>query len=92
MAEGGGNPMIDAASALAGLPASLRAGLIESYRSIARNFIERRWEPSELNGGKFAEVVYSIVDGAVSGKFPPKAKKPPNMAVACRALEGQPAT
>ena len=85
--------MIDPARALAGLPAGLRAELIDSYRSITRNFIERRWEPSELNGGKFAEVVYTIVNAAVNGgSYPAKAKKPPNMAVACRALEGQTAT
>jgi hypothetical protein len=84
--------MIDPARALAGLPTGLREELISSYREITRNFIERRWEPSELNGGKFAEVAYSIVSGAIAGAFPAKAKKPPNMAVACRALEGQPAT
>jgi hypothetical protein len=85
--------MIDPTRALAGLPAGLRVELIDSYRNITRNFVERRWEPSELNGGKFAEVVYTIVNAAVNGSaYPAKAKKPPNMAVACRALEGQPAT
>ena len=81
--------MIDPTSALAGLPAGLRGELIDSYREIVRNFIERRWEPSELNGGKFAEVAYSIVNGAVVGKFPTRASKPRNMTDACRALEGQ---
>lgn len=84
--------MIDPAHALAGLPAGLRAELIDGYRAIVRNFVERRWEPSELNGGKFAEIVYTIVEGAISGNFAQKAKKPANMAVACRALESQPAT
>jgi hypothetical protein len=83
--------MIDPAYAFAGLPLALRAELINSYREITRNFIERRWEPSELRGGKFAEIVYSIANGAVSGGYPAKASKPQNMAVACRALEGQPA-
>lgn len=85
--------MIDPARALAGLPAGLRAELIDSYRKIERNFVERRWEPSELNGGKFAEAAYTILNAAVNGgTYPAKAKKPPNMAVACRALESQPAT
>jgi hypothetical protein len=82
--------MIDPARALAGLPANLRAELIDSYREIIKNFIERRWEPSELRGGKFAEVAYSIVEGAVNGKFPLKASKPQDMAGACRRLESQP--
>lgn len=85
--------MIDPARALAGFPAGLRGELIESYRNITRNFIERRWEPSELNGGKFAEVAYTIVNATVNGgTYPAKASKPKNMAVACRTLEGQPAT
>jgi hypothetical protein len=82
--------MIDPAHALTGLPGGLRAELIDSYSEIVRNYIERRWEPSELRGGKFAEVAYSIVEGAVSGSFPSKAKKPKNMADACRALENKP--
>lgn len=83
--------MIEAARVLAGLPAGLRSELIDSYRNIERNFIERRWEPSELNGGKFAEVVYTIVSGAVAASIPAKASKPKNMADSCRALEGKPA-
>ena len=63
--------MIDPARALAGLPAGLRAELIDSYRNITRNFIERRWEPSELNGGKFAEVVFTIVDVTLPPEMPP---------------------
>lgn len=82
--------MIDPVRAFAGLPAGLRTELIDGYREITRNFLERRWEPSELNGGKFAEVVYSIVNGAISGTFPAKASKPANMIDACRALEGKP--
>jgi hypothetical protein len=84
--------MINPVRALAGLPAGLRGELIDSYRNITRNFIERRWEPSELNGGKFAEVVFTIVEGAIAGAFPPKAKKPPKMVDSCRALENKPAT
>lgn len=84
--------MIDPARALAGLPDSLRAELIDSFRNITRNFIERRWEPSELNGGKFAEVVITVIEGAIGGSFPARSKKPLRMADACRALENKPAT
>ncbi len=81
--------MIDPKNALAGLPASLRNELITSYSDIVRNYVERRWEPSELNGGKFAEVVYSIVEGAVAGSFPNQAHKPRNMKDACQSLENK---
>jgi len=52
-----------------------------------RNYRERRWEPSELNGGKLCEVVYSIVRGHMDGAMPTGAKKPSNMVDACRDLE-----
>jgi hypothetical protein len=72
---------------LAGLPESLRDELLAAYTEALRNFRERRWEPSELNGGKLCEIVYSILEGHVSGAFPAVSSKPPNMVNACRALE-----
>jgi hypothetical protein len=82
--------MIDSSRVLAGLPKALRDTLLESYREIISNYLERHWEPSELNGGKFCEVVYSIINGAVKGSFPASASKPANMLDACRALESEP--
>src|SRR5664280_396359 len=82
--------MIDAAKILAGLPAGLRGALLKTYQEIATNFTEHRWEPSELNGGKFCEVVYSIISGAITGKIPTKPSKPKDMVAACRALENIP--
>lgn len=72
----------------AGLPPTLRDELLECYRKLVTNFRERRWEGSELNGGQFCEIVYSIVRGALVGTFPAKSSKPPNMVADCRALEG----
>lgn len=83
--------MIDEADILSGIPASLRKPLLERFREIAGNYVERRWEPSELNGGKLSEVVYSILSGALAGAFPASPSKPSNMVLACRALEGLPA-
>lgn len=76
---------------LAALPKSLRTDLLSCYEAICNNYRENRWEPAELNGGKFAEVAYTIVLGALDGTFPAKASKPANMLSACRALEGYPA-
>jgi hypothetical protein len=78
---------LTADSALADLPDGLRDPLLAAFREIAVNFRERRWEPSELNGGKLAEVTYSILKGHVDGAFPSKPSKPPNMVDDCRALE-----
>jgi hypothetical protein len=74
-------------SILSGIPVGLREPLLNAFNSIVRNFREGRWEPSELNGGKLCEVVYTILAGYVAGTFPHKPKKPRNMVDACLALE-----
>jgi hypothetical protein len=85
-APSGGSPF-PAASVLASLPPRLRDELVNALNEVVRNYRERRWEPSELNGGKLCEVAYSIIRGHVDGKFPSKASKPNNMVDACKALE-----
>ncbi|QQO10364.1 hypothetical protein [Breznakiella homolactica] len=69
------------------LPDSYKKQLIDEFNKIIRNFRERRWEPAELNGGKFSEVVYSILKGHTDGSFGDKPKKPQNMVEACKKLE-----
>ena len=81
---------MNAQTLLGTLPSSLRQELVDTFSEIVNNFRERRWEPSELNGGKLCEVVYSIVKGQVDGQFPAKASKPANMVDACRKLEQAP--
>jgi hypothetical protein len=78
---------IDPKTLLATIPSGLRDPLLETYREIAGNFIERKWEPSELNGGKFCECVYWIVHGSISGTFVTAPSKPPNMRDDCTTLE-----
>jgi hypothetical protein len=84
--------MIDSNKLLAGLPAGLREPLIASFQEIAANYAEHRWEPAELKDGKLCEVTFTIIVGALSGVFPAKPSKPPNMVDSCRALEKKPAT
>jgi len=82
--------MQEPAKILGGLPAGLRDPLIKTFREIGANYAEHRWEPSELNGGKFCEAAYSIIEGAIKGKLASKPEKPNNMVLACRALEELP--
>jgi hypothetical protein len=77
---------------LAAIPAGLRDPLIEEYRVIASNYAEHRWGPAELTGGRFSEVVYTILDGEVSGSFAAAPSKPSNMRNACLDLEKKPNT
>jgi hypothetical protein len=72
---------------LTGIPESLRAELLRAFQEILRNYRDGRWEPSELNGGKFCEVVFTVLKGYIDKNFPTAATKPANMVDACRALE-----
>lgn len=71
---------------LTGIPDNFRSDLLSTFNANVRNFREGKWEPAELNGGKFCEVVYSILSGYVYGKFPEKPKKPANFLKACQEL------
>lgn len=83
---------LDTSKLLAAIPAGLRNPLLNEYRVIASNYAEHRWGPSELTGGRFREVVYTILDGAISGTFAAAPSKPSNMRNACLDLEKKPNT
>jgi len=73
--------------ALGHLPQALRDPLLAEYRSIVQNFMERKWRPSELSGGLFCEIVYTILDGHAKATYPPGPAKPADFVGACRRLE-----
>lgn len=75
------------ASVLSSIPSLLRSELLSEFDKIVRNYREGRWEPAELNGGKFCEVVFAIVDGFVRKSYPDKVAKPHNFLDSCRKLE-----
>lgn len=79
--------LTDPRLAFSALPGGLAGDLLDAYAQIVTNYAERRWEPSELNGGKLCEAVYSVVQGYLSGSYPQRASKPRNMVDACAALE-----
>jgi hypothetical protein len=73
--------------ALSAIPTGLREPLLAEYQSIVQNFAEHRWSPSELSGGKFSEIVFTILDGYAKAAYASKPKKPKNFVEACRQLE-----
>jgi hypothetical protein len=79
--------VIAASAALTAIPAGLRDPLIAEYQSIVQNFLEHRWLPSELSGGRFSEIVYTILDGHAKGAYPAAPSKPGNFEQACKRLE-----
>lgn len=74
-------------SALSAIPDGLRAPLLAEYQSIVQNFAEHRWSPSELSGGKFCEIVYTILDGHAKSAYAASPKKPRAFDQACKLLE-----
>ena len=82
--------MIPVAALFTAIPRGLRDALLEAHKEIVQNYAESRWEPSELNGGKLSEVVYSIINGAIQGNYPSVPAKPRNIVDACRQLEQVP--
>lgn len=81
--------MIPPNQALGLIPDQLRKPLLEEYSSLMLNFLEQRWSPAELSGGRFCEIVYTILDGYSSGSYAPSPSKPSNFVAACRQLENQ---
>lgn len=75
------------ATALSAIPEGLRTPLIEEYTQIVGNFMERRWGPAELSGGRFCEIVYTILNGHAQGTYATAPSKPASFVNACRALE-----
>lgn len=69
------------------VPAGLRSPLLAEYNSIMQNYMERRWTSSELSGGKFCEIVYTILDGYAAGSYAATPNKPSNFVNACSLLE-----
>lgn len=78
---------ITALVALSAIPSGLRLPLISEYKSIVQNFLEHRWLPSELSGGRFSEIVYTILDGHAKGTYASAPAKPSNFKNACASLE-----
>jgi len=74
-------------NAMTAIPVGLRRPLLSEYKSITQNYSEHRWSPSELSGGKFCEIVHSILDGHAKEAYPSSPSKPSDFVGACRRLE-----
>jgi len=72
---------------LSNIPVGLRIPLIKEYNNILQKYLERKWTPSELSGGKFCEIVYTILKDFGNRNFDTTPSKPSNFVGACRQLE-----
>jgi hypothetical protein len=68
-------PLIDKATLVAQLAppldANLTTALVDEFVSLERRFIQRDWEPAELDGGQFCEVLGRILYHQDSGNLNP---------------------
>jgi hypothetical protein len=78
---------MSAKSALTAIPDGLRLPLLAEYQSIVQNYSEHRWSPSELSGGRFCEIVFTILEGHAAGNYAGSPSKPRDFPSACRRLE-----
>jgi len=74
------------------LPGILVDALLDSYKEIKENFYLERHEPAELNGGKFVEACYRIIDHETKGSFAPIGTHTPDMIGKLRAFEQLPSS
>ena len=81
--------MIPASQLLAGIPAGLRDPLLDEFKGLATALLEEKWKAAGIDAGRFCEVAYTILDGALSGSFAPAASKPSDFPGSCRALESR---
>jgi hypothetical protein len=79
--------MLKPDTTLSAIPDGLRKPLLEEFQSIVSNFMERRWTSAELSGGRFCEIVFTVLEGHARGVFATTPSKPPNFVNACRQLE-----
>jgi hypothetical protein len=60
---------------------------LSEFDEIVANFAEHRWTAAELSGGRFCEIVYTILDGHASGTYAASPAKPADFVGSCRQLE-----
>jgi hypothetical protein len=78
---------LDSAQALGHLPEGLRNELVEEFQKIVQNYRKEHWEATELDGGRFCEIAYTILAGHTEGdNYPSRASKPQQFKQACERL------
>lgn len=83
-------PLSSLAGIFSFLPQELKEALLESFNSVRRNYTEQRWEPSELNGGKFCEAVFRVLEWYTTNPdsvYTPMGSQIGNFGVAVRRFE-----
>jgi len=75
---------------LKSLPATLVEQLLETFGETRRNFYLARFRPSEVEGGRFAEAVFRILEYKTTGGFTPLGVRIPDFEKRCEDLRNLP--
>lgn len=75
------------ASVFPSIPKQVLERLEKSYNSTKKNFRENRFEPSELNGAKFCEAVFRLLEWHTSKSYMPFGSKIGDFSQAVRRFE-----
>ena len=67
------------------LPDHISNRLINEYNEIHHQFVLNKWTPSELHGGRFCEVVYCVLEGYHSERYPREIRKPKSFRSPCKS-------
>lgn len=70
--------VLSAEDVLLSLPSSLKNDLLDEYRKILLNYRRQNWEGVLVDGGRFCEDVYVILNHLPDGNYPDHAEKPSN--------------
>lgn len=57
------------------LPEILVSELLESYTEVKNNFYLGKYRPNEVEGGRFSEAVFRVLEYRVKGKYTPLGKQ-----------------
>lgn len=70
-----------------GIPTSIIINLEKHYIKIKNKYLQGDFEPSELNGAKFSETIYRLLEWKTTGKHTAFGKHIPNFADKCRKFQ-----
>lgn len=71
------------------IPVELVDGLLDAYRAIKENYYLGRYEPAELNGGKFCEAIYRVLQHHTTKTYTPLGASIKPFDSNCRSFERQ---
>jgi len=76
-------------NALQSIPSGLRNPLVEQFSLLLRDYLHSDWEGVGTKAGKFCEIAYCVIDGAMSGNYLTGPVKPSNFPSACDQFQNK---